>query len=171
MALRVLLIRHGEASDPHVRVDGSRHLTVRGREVTAQVAEALRARGLVPTHVYTSPLVRAVQTAEIVVHAMGLPGPVVTHDPLEPDGATAHALAVLERHGPGPDGAAPLVALVTHEPIVRRMAAHLAGEPDFPSFRTSGAALVELDEEGRGSLLGRLDPSTMAWRPGDDLGP
>lgn len=164
---RVLLIRHGEASDPHASADGSRHLTLNGREVTARVAEALRAQGVVPTHVYTSPLVRAVQTAEILVHAMGHPGPVVTHDPLVPNGSSARALSILARHGEQD-----VVALVTHEPIVRVLAGHLLGMGgQFPGFRTSGAALIDVDEEGRGTLHGRLDPSTLGWRGPDDLDP
>lgn len=164
---RVLLLRHGEASDPDASVDGSRYLTLRGREVSAQVAGALLRRGLVPTHVYTSPLVRAVQTAEVLVHVMGHAGPVVTHDPLVPHGSSARALSVLEHHGD-----ADLVALVTHEPIVRALAGHLLGlGGGFPGFRTSGAALLEVDEHGRGELLGRLDPSRMSWRPPEDLDP
>ncbi len=164
---RVVLIRHGEASDPHASADGSRHLTPRGREVSRQVALALRDRGIIPTHVYTSPLVRAVQTAEILAHAVEHSGPVVTHDPLVPNGSSARALGVLSRH-PQDD----VVALVTHEPLVRALAGHLLSVGgSFPGFRTSGAAVVDVDDEGRSTLLGRLDPSSLAWRGPDDLDP
>lgn len=165
--MRVLLIRHGEASDPHASADGSRHLTLRGRELSAEVARALSRLGVAPTHLYTSPLVRAVQTAEIVAHAVGHPGPVVTHDPLVPHGSSARALSILQRHGD-----ADVVAFVTHEPIVRALAGHLTGMGGaFPGFRTSGAALIHIDDQGRGALLGRLDPSTLTWRDPDDLDP
>ncbi len=164
--MRVLLIRHGEASDPNASADGSRYLTRRGREVSADVAEALARRGVVPTHIYTSPLVRAVQTAEILAHAISHPGPIVVHEPLVPGGTSARALSVLDMRADDD-----IVALVTHEPTVRNLAGHLSGVGGaFPGFRTSGAALIEL-ADGRGTLSGRLDPSTMRWRDPSDLTP
>ncbi len=164
--MRVVLIRHGEASDPHASSDGSRYLTRRGREVSASVAQGLAARGIVPTHIYTSPLVRAVQTAEILAHAIAYPGPVVVHDPLVPGSTTARALAILDPHAPEH-----VVALVTHEPTVRALAGHLSGLGGaFPGFRTSGAAVIDVDD-GEGALVGRFDPSTMSWRDPSDLTP
>ncbi len=164
--MRVVLVRHGEASDPYASSDGSRHLTLRGREVTREVARQLRARGVVPTAMYTSPLVRAVQTAEILAHELGFDGAVVAHDPLVPGGVTAHAVSVLDDHGDDD-----VIALVTHEPTVRAIAGHLSGIGGrFPGFRTSGVALIEVSD-GRGALLGRLDPSTMSWRDASDLAP
>jgi phosphohistidine phosphatase len=164
--VRVVLIRHGEASDPSASADASRYLTRRGREVSASVSEALAARGVVPTHIYTSPLARAVQTAEILAHAIAHPGPVVVHDPLIPNGTSARALAVLDRHADDH-----VVALVTHEPIVRALAAHLSGIGGaFPGFRTSGAAVIDVADD-RAALVGRFDPSTMRWREPSDLAP
>lgn len=163
--MRVVLMRHGEASDPHASSDGSRHLTLRGREVTRAVAAQLRERGVIPTAMYTSPLVRAVQTAEILAHEVGFAGPVVAHDPLVPGGTTAHALSVLDAHADGD-----VVALVTHEPTVRALAGHLSGMGGgFPGFRTSGVAIVEV-ADGRGALVARFDPSSMRWRDANDLG-
>ncbi|HEY8429832.1 MAG TPA: histidine phosphatase family protein [Sandaracinaceae bacterium] len=164
--MRVVLVRHGEASDPAASADRSRHLTVRGRDVTREVARKLRERGLVPTAMYTSPLVRAVQTAEILAHEFGFVGPVFAHDPLVPDGTTARALSVLDAHGDDD-----VVFLVTHEPIVRALAGHLSGLGGaFPGFRTSGVAVVDVEGD-RGALVARLDPSTMRWRDPSDLRP
>jgi phosphohistidine phosphatase len=164
--MRVVLIRHGEASDPHASSDGSRHLTANGRAVTAQVARALRALDIVPTAIYTSPLVRAVQTAEIVAHVLEYAGAVVVHEHLVPGSTSARALAVLEQHVEDD-----VVVLVTHEPTVRALAGSLSGLGSaFPGFRTSGVAIVDV-EDGRGTLEGRLDPSTMSWRDANDLAP
>lgn len=165
--MRVILIRHGEASDPDASSDGSRYLTERGREVSRAVAKAIFERGIVPGFIYTSPLVRAVQTAEILAHVIGHRGPVMVHDPLVPGSTSARALSVLDDHADGD-----VVALVTHEPTVRALAGHLSGIGGaFPGFRTSGAAVIDVDDEGRRALIGRFDPSTMRWRGPDDLAP
>lgn len=163
--MRLILIRHGEASDPHASSDGSRHLTLRGRQITADVARALAAKAIVPSVIYTSPLVRAVQTAEILAHAIGHPGPIRVHGHLVPGATTARALSVLDHHDESE-----VIALVTHEPTVHTLAGHLTGlGPAFPGFRTSGAAVIDLAEQVE--LIGRLDPTTLRWRPPTDLAP
>jgi phosphohistidine phosphatase len=159
-------MRHGQAVGPGDGPDGHRYLTVAGREKIRAVAARLGELGHAPTHVYTSPLVRAVQTAEILVQAVGHSGPSVVHAPLVPGGTTAHALSVLDAHA-GDE----VVALVTHEPIVRALAGHLSGVGGaFPGFRTSGVAVLEVDPTGA-RLLGRLDPDALRWRAPEDLTP
>jgi phosphohistidine phosphatase len=157
--VKVILVRHGEASDPGAIADGSRFLTARGRETTRAVGEKLRALALVPTQIYTSPLVRAVQTAELLALELGYAGVVIAHEPLAVGGSTARALSVLDDHGGGD-----VVMLVTHEPTIRALAGHLSGVgARFPAFPTSGVAVIQ-DRH----FAGRLDPSTMSWRT--DLG-
>jgi phosphohistidine phosphatase len=64
----VLLMRHGHAVDVAPGVgDAGRWLSKRGRKVTRKVARLLcDRRRRTPLTIWTSPLVRAVQTAEIV---------------------------------------------------------------------------------------------------------
>ena len=162
--VKVLLMRHGEAVDPSTAPDPQRWLTARGRATSVQVAEALGERGLAPTHLFTSPLVRAVQTAELVAQTSGHPGPVRVEAHLVPGGTTAHAVAPLDAL-PGDA----VVWLVTHEPTVRVLAAHLSGLASFPGFRTSGVAVIRRDAQGKGALEGRFDPSGMLWRDAADL--
>lgn len=160
-------MRHGEAVDGHGCPDAHRYLTAAGRETSRAVAVQLRELGHAPTHIYTSPLVRAVQTAELLAQTVGTPGPtVVVHAPLSPSGTTAQALSVLERHDTDD-----VVALVTHEPTVRSLAGHLSGLGGaFPRFRTSGVAVMSFDDS-TGRLLGRFDPDAMDWREPTDLNP
>lgn len=152
----VFLIRHATAISPVGKMrDEDRYLSDDGRATALRVGERLYELGARPVVVYTSPLVRAVQTAELV--AFGLhPERVVVHVPLSIDhGTTAQALSVLERHGDGDT-----IVLVTHEPKVRALAASLAGRREFPGFATAGVAVFR----GRAratKLLYRLDPSTL----------
>lgn len=154
--MRVVLVRHGEAVDTHaVSSDAVRYLTARGRRAVRQVGAALVEHGVSLTRIYTSPLVRAVQTAEILAGAVGLEGPVEVWAPLA-GGTTAHALAALD-HALEDD----VVALVGHEPSIRTMAAHLTGFARFPGFRTGGACIVDWRGDA-GSFQWALDPKTLA---------
>jgi phosphohistidine phosphatase len=130
----VLLVRHGEAAPP-VAGDASRHLTLRGRGETQLVGQKLHALGHAPTMMVSSPLVRAVQTAEILACALGYDGVITVDAALEPDADPA----VAARRIPG---AAGLTVVVCHEPIVRGIAAILTGTATFRGFATSGAVLI-----------------------------
>ena len=120
--MRVLIMRHGAAAPASFGPDAHRCLTAPGRRQSESAAQALRDAGWSPTHIYTSPLVRAVQTAERVASVIGYPGPIDVLPSLVPGGSAAEAFANLESHG-GDD----VVLLVSHEPTVRGLAGHLLG--------------------------------------------
>lgn len=152
----VLLIRHATAV-PAVGPmrDEDRYLADDGRATALSVGEKLRELGFTPSVVYTSPLVRAVQTAELVSVALG-PARVVSHVPLSIDhGTVAEVVAVLRRHAD-----TETIVLVTHEPKVRAIAASLAGTREFPGFPTAGVACFR-GSAGATKLAFRLDPQTL----------
>ncbi|MBI1749051.1 MAG: phosphohistidine phosphatase SixA [Acidobacteria bacterium] len=69
------LMRHGIAinrDDPECPPDPERQLTKKGIEKTRAVAQGLRALGIRPEAMLTSPFARAVQTAEIAAVALEL---------------------------------------------------------------------------------------------------
>jgi phosphohistidine phosphatase len=158
--VRVTLVRHGEAGDD-ARRDEERSLTERGRAQTRRVARTLARRGTRFGAVLTSPLVRAVQTAEIIAAATGYRGRVTITRTLEPE---APAAAVLELLGTIDDTRS--IALVAHEPILSRVAALLTGEKSFPALRKSEVLRIRLSEEDGGSASAggvvrwRIDPDT-----------
>jgi probable phosphoglycerate mutase len=68
---RILLARHGEAEyETALVTDDGGSLTARGREQARALAERLRGERV--ARVWTSPLSRAVQTAEIAAAALGV---------------------------------------------------------------------------------------------------
>lgn len=150
--MKVLIIRHSSAVDPYeAPSDDLRWLTDEGRRRMRAVAAELL-KHVQPTLIFTSPLTRAVQTAEILAGVAGFDGPLAVHPPLAVDyGTTAQALSVLERASDEDT-----VALVSHAPKVRVLAGHLAGEARMPGFRTGAACLVE-----DGSFRWMLDPATL----------
>jgi phosphohistidine phosphatase len=145
----VLLVRHGKAEDDHPLGDGARALTDDGRDDfrahARRVAAEVKLEGIA-----TSPLVRAVQTAEILAEACGL-SRVAVHGELDFTRASPTALESLCRSlGPG-------WALVGHNPSMAETLAHLlgrAGEP--PRFRKGAVAALRLPASG-------AVPWELAW--------
>jgi phosphohistidine phosphatase len=145
--MKVVLIRPTPAVDPHLAAsDASRHLTARGRALARKVGERLKRDGVSFDVIVTSPLVRAVQTAELVAQAAGYDGEIRAVVALAPDGSVRRAVEELE-------GAGAAVVAVGHEPSISALAAHLGGRSSHPSLR-KGQALVF--DEGR--LVTSIDP-------------
>ena len=147
----ILLVRHGEAVPPGPHGDDPRFLTERGREQTRAVGDLLRGEGLAPQAFVTSPLVRAVQTAELLAVALHVAGPVTTDPGLVPDAPADPVARRIDGWHAG------LLVVVCHEPIIRSIAALLAPATKHPLFPTSGAALIG-DGPGPRSLIGRFGP-------------
>ena len=65
--MQVFLVRHADAVAETVELrDPNRHLTSHGRVQARALGDRMRWHDCVPTRIWTSPLVRAVQTAELV---------------------------------------------------------------------------------------------------------
>ncbi len=155
--MRVTLIRHAEAGDDAPR-DEARALTVRGRDDARRLGRALHRRGVDFSLMVTSPLVRAVQTAEIVAAAIKHDDRILVSDLLVPEGAVSRVVAFLKSAARGVTPA-PSIALVAHEPILSAVAAALIGKPRHPPLRKAEALRVRFDAtlEGKGSLRWRVD--------------
>lgn len=154
--MRVLLIRHSIAVDPYgAPTDEMRWLTSEGRDRMRSVAQRVR-REATPNRIFTSPLVRAVQTADLLAQGTGYSKAVEVHPPLAAEhGTTAQALSILDRLDHGDT-----VALVTHAPKVRVLAGHLAGVDRLPGFRTGTVCAVDISRTGKGSFGFWLDPES-----------
>ena len=153
--MRVTLIRHAEAGDDAPR-DDARTLTVRGRADARRLGRVLARRGIRFTTIVTSPLVRAVQTAEIVAAATDYRGRMAATDLLVPEGAPGDVVALLSKLD---KSAAKSVALVAHEPILSAIAAALTGKSRYPALRKAEALRIRLPEgpATTGSLRWRVD--------------
>lgn len=153
----VLLVRHGAAVSALARLlDEHRWLTPEGRATTRRVGGRLHELGVVPTVIYTSPLVRAVQTAEVLGTALACPR-IETHAALGTDyGSTQQAIEVLSRHQDSD-----VIMMVTHEPKIRSLASTLAHVRSFPGFATSAVALFRGPREKTAFVMA-VDPRTLA---------
>ncbi|MBK7495626.1 MAG: histidine phosphatase family protein [Candidatus Omnitrophica bacterium] len=69
MTRSIFFFRHGEAfqiGENNIRTDDERPLTPKGRSVTEEVCLALAKMDIKPDMIWHSPLVRAVETADII---------------------------------------------------------------------------------------------------------
>lgn len=69
--MRYYFVRHGIASDL-APSDFARELTARGRRRVGKAAKVMKALGMTPAFIYTSPRLRARQTAEIIAAELGM---------------------------------------------------------------------------------------------------
>jgi len=148
--VKVFLVRHSLAVQEHAGlVDAHRYLSEEGRKLMLAVGAKLAADGVTLDALLTSPLVRAVQTAELLARSIGFDDVVTTLPALSPGvppEAAAEALAAR--------GAA--VAVVGHEPGISALGAVLVGRPAFPPLRPAQVSLVE-----RGRAMWTLHPGTL----------
>ena len=149
------LLRHAKSSwDEPGLADRERPLAPRGRRAVGRVAEHLRAEGVRPEVVLCSTAVRARQTLEIVLPALGEPE-VLVEDGLYGDDAEE----VLDRLRSLPDAIARAM-VVGHNPTLQDLALDLAASGrDLERLREKlpTGALVTLAFEGpwRGLGAGR----------------
>ena len=138
MVVQVFLIRHALATDETLAVgDAHRPLTGDGRAQAKQLGEKLRWYDCGLTHVWSSPLVRAVQTAELVVSGLGEDVRVDIAPGLAPDGSARELVAALRAL---PADAS--VMLVGHEPSMSQIGGLIVGEAGFAPLGKAEAARI-----------------------------
>ena len=151
MTPQLWLLRHGEAV-PHGSVpDEDRQLTPRGRRQAETAGAALAALGERFAACYSSPKLRALQTARLACERFGVE-PVVEHA-LGDGFSRVDALALLAAHG-----SEAKVLVVGHEPSLSQVVYDFAaGRVDF---KKGGLAAV-LASRSAGSLLVLARPKDL----------
>ncbi len=150
--MELYLIRHGIAQEHSPDLpDGDRQLTSKGKDKTQLIAQRLQAIGVEFDLILTSPLVRAQQTAQILMDR-GLSPHLEVFFPLAPAqdmGAGLKQLAEEYRHR-----SHRCLALVGHQPDLGNWAEYLVfGSPQ-------GKLIVK-----KAGIIG-LDLPNLDWAPG-----
>ncbi len=148
------IVRHawaGQRDDSRWPDDGSRTLTAEGKQRFARVVKKLVRAGVTPGVIATSPLVRCVETAEIL--AAGLDGPkIVKLDELQPGSDMPGLLRWTVRQAANHEQ----IAWVGHAPDVNNLAAALIGDAAaLIHFAKGAVAAICFDGEpiiGNGEL-------------------
>jgi phosphohistidine phosphatase len=146
-------LRHGKAGSPKPKDDDARELTEKGRAALRAAAPLWRRLNLRPDVVISSPLPRALQTAELFCEAVG--GEPVSDDRLRPGASWGHFGRSLADH---PD--ARRVLFVGHEPDLSSTVAELTGAASV-RLRKGGLGCLEfygVPEPASGEIAWLLDP-------------
>lgn len=118
MAATLYLMRHGIAEDG--LDDEARQLTDEGRRRVGQIARGLRAVGVMPDLVLSSPLVRARQTAQIAAAILAPKLEVEIFPPLAIGVEATELIAELAAYRGHRE-----ILMVGHQPSIGELASHL----------------------------------------------
>jgi phosphohistidine phosphatase len=151
MAQQLWLLRHGDAEPHGARHDADRRLTAKGEKQARMAGEALARLGLEFAAVYTSPRVRARDTAHLAAEA--LKADPLIHQPLSAGFDADEARALLAAAG---DGAR--ILLVGHEPDFSQTVHDLTGARI--DLKKGGIAGVRVDGSAA-ELIDLLRPKEL----------
>jgi phosphohistidine phosphatase len=146
-------LRHGDAGPARASDDDGRTLTDAGVAALRAAGALWRRLNLRPDVVISSPLPRAVRTAELFCEAVG--GKPTTDERLRPGAGWGELARAMTEH---PD--ARRVLFVGHEPDLSSALAELTGAASV-RMRKGGLACVEFygtPEPGGGEIAWLLDP-------------
>lgn len=148
--MKLYFLRHATAADI-APSDAERALTSEGREEARIAGVALANLGAKPAPVFTSPLVRAVQTARIAAKEIRSAGEIIVLDELKPGKTVSALLRALKPHQDAAD-----LLLVGHMPCLAEYVGVLIGAERMDSLALGkgGIACVETGQlkAGAGQL-------------------
>jgi len=158
------IMRHGLAvARGSVRFsdDAQRPLVPEGKEKMREIGEGLKRMGCEVDWIVTSPLVRAVETAEIIAESLASRPPVDVSEAMRP-GGSAEALVTFLAKRPNRTK----VLVVGHEPDLSELAARLIGAGSHANlgFKKGGCCMISFNEfppKRPGQLVWWLTPRLL----------
>jgi phosphohistidine phosphatase len=139
--VQLILIRHAAAIDRDAGVsDERRYLTLEGRAYFRKTARTMRNQGVAPDLILTSPLLRAVQTADILAERLKYAGELVAVADLEPGFDLSGLKRLLDKFGKVGE-----LCLVGHEPDLSCLAVNLLGHTRGFRFKKGSAIRLDVD--------------------------
>ena len=159
MKLKLYFLRHGEADnrqDWHGD-DSERPLTAGGKKRMKREAAGMRKLKLPLDIIISSPLVRALQTAEIVAKAHGSTARLVTDGRLRPGFGPKHLAALVAEHRDARG-----LMLVGHEPDFSETISRVTGGGRLV-MKKGALAYVEVEDRDsvKGSLVWLAPPKVL----------
>jgi phosphohistidine phosphatase len=139
----LFVLRHGIAEPRQQgRPDEARELTREGREKLQLVLASAQTAGVGPSVILTSPLVRAVQTAEMAAKALAGKVKAVRTDALLPEAPPERLWQEVLKYAPEGD-----VLIAGHEPLLSQTICFLLGSADGSIDLKKGAmACLQLND-------------------------
>ncbi|MBC8165254.1 MAG: phosphohistidine phosphatase SixA [Bryobacteraceae bacterium] len=143
--MKLYLIRHGISEEAREGMnDEDRQLTNEGRQELISTLRSARATGFDATLILTSPLVRAVQTAEIAARELGYRHELVPSRALIPEGRISDVWEEIRTHRDEKE-----LLLASHNPLCASLVGYLLGTPRL-TVRFRKGAILRVDFESFG---------------------
>jgi phosphohistidine phosphatase len=150
--MNLYIMRHANAGTPreNATLDRKRGLIKEGKEQCLQVAGVLNALNLQFDLVASSPLKRALQTAQLVATEVGYEQPMLVTEALSPEAKTADFERLIEEYKLMEN-----VLLVGHNPNLQAFLTQLIAREGKANVRLRKAGVARVDLSRR--------PSTLNW--------
>jgi phosphohistidine phosphatase len=140
----VYLIRHGLAGTSLVdkTLDEARSLSAKGKERMKAIANFLKNSNIFFNEIFTSPLARALETAEIVRKRCSPKIEIIVTDLLAPNGSYLELIKFLNFHKKANN-----IAIVGHEPFLSGFASFCLTkrETSIMNFKKGGVMMLETE--------------------------
>jgi phosphohistidine phosphatase len=155
--MKILIVRHGIAEESARGGDRARALTDEGKKKMKEAAEGFARLDLEIDTIYSSPLVRAIQTAEILAKAIDYKETIENMEELSPGYSPKDVMQRLQSLKK-----VETIALAGHEPNCSELASHLLGDAEV-EFKKGAICLLETEslQTGSGNLIWHLSPQIL----------
>jgi|APMed6443717190_1056831.scaffolds.fasta_scaffold02534_2 phosphohistidine phosphatase len=157
--MKLFMMRHGATEEPPdgaTPQDFDRALSMRGRKRIRQVGRVLRDNWMLPDLIASSPVVRALQTAEILAASLDPDEPVIVRRELAPDGdilALAKELVASDLES---------ALLVGHEPALSAFVTTVTGDEAWGGSFSKGMILaLRVGADGKAKALFSMDTKRL----------
>ncbi len=147
--MNIYVLRHGiavEPGTPGCPPEPERPLTPKGRRTLCRIAAAMKEMKLSFDAIFSSPYVRARQTAEIVANSLKCRDRLKLVDALEPSSNPHKCVEFLQRLGPSTED----ILLVGHEPLLSQLVSLLISGNTSSGIVLKKGALCQLELESPG---------------------
>lgn len=139
---RLTLLRHAKTEPAHPgQEDWDRVLEARGQKDAPEMGRRLRERKLKPDKIISSPAVRALTTASIIVRELGVPASALVQDERVYLASPKALLHVVHELG----GHAKHLMVVGHNPGLTEFADRISAERDIDNMPTCAIYTLEFD--------------------------
>ena len=152
----LFLVRHGKAARPTIAEpsDYVRPLTARGRDEMHDIGRALQRMNIQPDILATSPLLRTVQTADIISEY--IEADVNEWETLRPESSAIDTITLMKSY------IVDSIMIVGHNPHLIEVVSYLISDgAAILAFKKGGLACVRIDESGFGILRYLLTPKQL----------
>ncbi len=139
--MKLYIVRHAAAVDRSQEIsEEARFLTPEGRIYFRKTARTMLKNGIEPALILTSPLLRAVQTADILAETLSYSGPLLVKDELRPGFDMGLLGRLLEDYRSADE-----LVLVGHEPDLSALIAVLVSASKGFNFKKGAAIKLKVD--------------------------